>query len=507
MRKIPFDNVVVTSVVAELQAWIGAKIQDVRHPTVREVYFELFGPAGRAVLVISCDTLFYRLHLATRMPSNAPQPSPLLSTLRSKLIGARITRITQVETDRIVRIDLDGNEGIFTIIAELMGQHSNLVLLDGDGRAVGAMRWIGSQKSVRPVTHGAVYVLPPSSGVGRSTLYRELIAAGGGTDTPASYWSPGYGVYPLSLATLGYKQEKVLTISEALERHFREAVRAFAIEQKQTSLASQLRRLISARDAAISELNAAIEAGLHATTWQKYGDLLLAFGYSLPVGAHKAEVWDYEGDAITIPLDAELDGKLNAQRYYEKAKRAKGRLEMAHQQRDRLQADRDDILALLAEVEQVERLDELEDLEAQAKKRRWLQAPNLAQTKKEERPFEGHRVRQLFGPRGILVLYGENAEANDYLTLRVAKPNDYWLHVRGHTSAHVVIRTDNQPDRVQSDQLQFAARVALQNSPMKHSGFVSIDYTLKKYVRKPRGAAKGTALYTHEKTLNLQIEE
>ena len=116
-------------------------------------------------------------------------------------------------------------------------------------------------------------------------------------------------------------------------------------------------------------------------------------------------------------------------------------------------------------------------------------------------------MRQLLGPRGILVLYGENAEANDYLTLRVAKPNDYWLHVRGHTSAHVIIRTDNQPDRVQPDQLQFAARVALQNSPMKHSGFVSIDYTLKKYVRKPRGAAKGTALYTHEKTLNLQLEE
>jgi predicted ribosome quality control (RQC) complex YloA/Tae2 family protein len=50
----------------------------------------------------------------------------------------------------------------------------------------------------------------------------------------------------------------------------------------------------------------------------------------------------------------------------------------------------------------------------------------------------------------------------------------------------------------------FAAKVAVQHSPQKHAGFVAVDYTLKKYVRKPRGAAKGTALYTHEKTLHVE---
>jgi predicted ribosome quality control (RQC) complex YloA/Tae2 family protein len=102
------------------------------------------------------------------------------------------------------------------------------------------------------------------------------------------------------------------------------------------------------------------------------------------------------------------------------------------------------------------------------------------------------------------VLFGENAESNDYLTLRVARPNDYWLHVRGSTSAHVVIVTGNHPEKIGTEHLIFAARVAVQNSASKHAGYVPVDYTLKRYVRRPRGAPKGTALYTHEKTLHIE---
>ena len=110
----------------------------------------------------------------------------------------------------------------------------------------------------------------------------------------------------------------------------------------------------------------------------------------------------------------------------------------------------------------------------------------------------------LMAPGGLTVLYGENAESNDYLTLRVAKPSDWWLHVRGHVSAHVVIQTRNQPEKVSKEALMFAAKVAVQHSSLKHSGYVPVDYTLKKYVRKPRGGPKGTALYTHEKTLHVE---
>jgi predicted ribosome quality control (RQC) complex YloA/Tae2 family protein len=68
----------------------------------------------------------------------------------------------------------------------------------------------------------------------------------------------------------------------------------------------------------------------------------------------------------------------------------------------------------------------------------------------------------------------------------------------------VVIRTNKHPEKVGPELLQYAAKIAVMNSPSKHAGFVPVDYTLRKHVRKPRGAPAGTALYTHEKTLHVE---
>jgi predicted ribosome quality control (RQC) complex YloA/Tae2 family protein len=197
-----------------------------------------------------------------------------------------------------------------------------------------------------------------------------------------------------------------------------------------------------------------------------------------------------------------LDFKGNALAYFERAKRAKGRGSILAEQLSRLEADRLNLLAFLDRVTAAKRLLDVEDLWTEAKSRRWL-TEQIHVKNKEDRPYEGHRIRELLAPGGFKVLYGENAESNDYLTLKVARPNDMWLHVRGSTSAHVVILTGNHPEKINKEQLLFAAKIAVQQSPSKHAGFVPVDYTLRRYVRRPRGAAKGTALYTHEKTLHI----
>jgi predicted ribosome quality control (RQC) complex YloA/Tae2 family protein len=102
---------------------------------------------------------------------------------------------------------------------------------------------------------------------------------------------------------------------------------------------------------------------------------------------------------------------------------------------------------------------------------------------------------------GWEILHGENATSNDFLTTRVARPDDWWLHVRAAASAHVVIRTAGRPDRVPPRVLEEAARIAARHSESKHSGLVPVDYVLRKHVRKPRRAAPGRVTYQNEKTL------
>ena len=213
---------------------------------------------------------------------------------------------------------------------------------------------------------------------------------------------------------------------------------------------------------------------------------------------------DYDGCQLSIKLDPDLSAKDNALRYFDRAKRAKGRQGQVAEQIERIEASADQLRLVIQEVEDAKSLQILGGIEEEVRKNRWTHEQPIAKGGVIDRPYEGHRIRDVLGPNNYKILYGENAESNDYLTLRVAKSNDYWLHVRGHTSAHVVIQTHNQPDKVPREVLMAAAKIAVQNSNQKHAGYVSVDYVLKKYVRKPKGGAKGTALYTNEKSLHVE---
>ena len=321
-----------------------------------------------------------------------------------------------------------------------------------------------------------------------------------------SVLSPGNGAYPISVAALGLPEFPRPSISIALEQHFSAAVEAYEVHQVKSSLTAQLNRVLLAREAAISDLEQVRDAAKRADQLQLMGELILAYGPTLEPGAKRLSAEDYEGKPVEIALDPEKTFLENANKFFEKAKKAKGRAGFVQDQLARFANERAQVDSLLGKVEAETRLEPLLDLREQAREHHWLHGTAAPAARKKDRPFEGHRIRELIGPGGLAVLYGENAESNDYLTMRVAKPDDLWLHVRGSVSAHVVIRTMRHPEKVGKEALLFAAKVAVQNSPSKHSSYVPVDYTLKKHVRKPKGAPAGTALYTHEKTLHVDAK-
>jgi predicted ribosome quality control (RQC) complex YloA/Tae2 family protein len=121
-------------------------------------------------------------------------------------------------------------------------------------------------------------------------------------------------------------------------------------------------------------------------------------------------------------------------------------------------------------------------------------------TERKEAAFDGYKVRES-EIDGFAVFWGETATANDYVTTRIAKPNDYWLHVRGAHGAHVVLRTNGKPERVPQAVLLKAAAIAAKHSNQKHARHVPVTVTLGKHVRKPRKAAPGAVTFTNDKTL------
>lgn len=510
--KIPFDSFSLSAVVEELSGFVGGKVQDIRQPSEFEVCIGVYAGGREAMFLLSCHPEFARAHFVTKRPPNQAHPPVFCATLRSRLEGGRLVIARQVHGDRMLELGFESAAGDARLVAELMGKHSNLILLDATERVVSAAKWVGQSKSSRPIQPNSRYELPPvvdpSGPAPRSPfLERLLIASGLEEPGPISpVLSPGHGAYPMSVAPLGLQDNARATISIALEQHYDLAIPQAAADSLRASLLAQLRRTLLAKEVALTELKQAEEAGGRAAEWQRTAELILAYGPSAPDGAAELTAWDYDGAERTIKLTPELDFKQNAARFFERAKKAKGRLGFVRDQIVRISSDADAVRTLTVRVQDEVRLERLREFEQSAGRSRWINIQTPPAAKKEDRPYQGHKIRELLAPGGYTVLYGENAESNDYLTLRVARPSDLWFHVRGGASAHVIIVTRNQPERVQPETLRFAAQIAVHHSPSKHGGYVPVDYTLKKHVHRPKGGAKGAALYTHEKTIHVETQ-
>lgn len=531
LKKIPFDSLCLAAVCAELQSLVGGKLQKISQEAWHTIVLGIYAGGMERYLCLSVHPNFARIHLVSARGKNADDLPLLCRTMRAKLDGARVRKIEQVGFDRILRIELESQIGTYVLIAELMGKHSNLLLIDPEGKIAAAAKWLSPSLSSRPIGPGRVYTPPPTPlmpSLWEANDVNDLKGREGASPFLVSWlqsgirsiqqlhqcvqqgnYSPcvaeGYGAYPVDISPLGYPKTKAYqSISHALEVYFEESITAHEAEQKKRSLVQQLERVVMAREVAIQSLQEVMDTSKRAAELQLKGELILAYGGSLEEGASELEAYDYSGEPIKIALNGDLDFKQNAERYFRKAKHAKSRAGEVAEQIERLEAEKQAIEEILSRLENTNDPTVVERLQEAARARRWLFDQPIAARKAEDRPYEGKKVRELLCPSGERVFYGENSEANDYLTLRVAKPNDIWLHVRGAQSAHVVIQTHNQPDKISREALIFAAQVAVRHSVAKHSSYVEVDYTLKKYVRKPKGSPTGFATYTHEKTLRVE---
>lgn len=118
------------------------------------------------------------------------------------------------------------------------------------------------------------------------------------------------------------------------------------------------------------------------------------------------------------------------------------------------------------------------------------------------RPAEP-RLREYRLPGGWLLLVGKTDADNDRLSLHVARPGDWWFHVRGMPGSHVVLRVDEgrEPDR---ETLKRAAAVAAYHSKAREGGVVAVSATLARHVSKPRGAKPGTVEIRKEIVLKVR---
>lgn len=119
---------------------------------------------------------------------------------------------------------------------------------------------------------------------------------------------------------------------------------------------------------------------------------------------------------------------------------------------------------------------------------------------KSQQPTLPYRTFEL--EEGYVLYVGKNSANNDQLTMRFAKQNDYWFHVRGQSGSHCVLRApQSKVGKIPKRILEQAAAIAAYYSSARNASWTPVVYTLRKYVRKPKGAAVGAVTLDREEVV------
>jgi predicted ribosome quality control (RQC) complex YloA/Tae2 family protein len=206
-----------------------------------------------------------------------------------------------------------------------------------------------------------------------------------------------------------------------------------------------------------------------------------------------------DGRTLTIPLELAMTPVLNAEKYFNKAKKTRTAHDDALTRMKSLEVRLSTLRMLHDEIADVQSNEALKQFQ-QTYKVQLQQAGYL--TVKEQENLPPFRIFTVEG--GFQVLAGKSSDNNDMLTMKYAKPNDLWFHCRGSSGSHVVLKMNSALGDPSKAAIHQAASIAAYYSKMKNASSVPVAMTEKKFVRKPKGAPAGTVILEREKVIFVQ---
>ena len=168
---MPMDGVMLGFVARELDEKLrDGRIDRVIQPERDEIHLLIRAQGENHRLLLCASPSGARVHLTAHAKTGPMEPPMLCMLLRKYIGGGRVSAVRRVAGDRILEIDIAalselGDPVTRTLVVEMMGRHSNIILRGGDGRIVDASRHVDEDISrVRLVLPGLPYAYPPSQG-------------------------------------------------------------------------------------------------------------------------------------------------------------------------------------------------------------------------------------------------------------------------------------------------------------------------------------------------------
>ena len=559
-----FDALCMACMADELrQQILGGRIQRVLIPDKLSVGLEIYCQHRRHNLLASAHAELGRVLLASeKLRRGEGKPTGLLLLLRKYARGAHLSAIEQPPFERVLRLEFDHPEwGCSELILEVMGRHSNIILVDAAGRVLDSAKRVSEQMSRnRPILPGRPYTPPPPQaklppteltehrlreilsghepetqlwqalvaglrgmspllarevsfralGQPRATLTKverltPLLEAIGDLLAPLEdgHWQPtivNEGDHPAVYAPYPVTCRGEPKPVESMSRAIELCVAAVAGLDPYASAKRPLREEIASARARLERRRKAVQSSMtRATHAQQWREWGdWILTYSHAIEPRQDELVIESGDGEVLIIP--LDPAKPA---VENAQIYFSRYRKAQMAAQDGPARLEEVTLSLQDLEQIETdLDLAADRpEIEAVRAVLVEAGHLRRKGSKRAKVPASRPLSLTSPDGLTILVGRNSRQNDEVTFQRARGDDWWFHARGVPGAHVIVRAQGLP--LPPDTVQRAAELAAYYSRSRGEADVAVDFTRRRQVRRIRGAAPGLVSYAGEQTVRV----
>lgn len=550
-----FDGLFTMAMANELKQLETGRITKIHQPNALEIVLHIRSKGENYKLLCSIHPSYARVHLTEHSIDNPAEPPMFCMLLRKHIEGGIIHAITTDSFERILTFNIEskneiGDQVFRKLTMEIMGRHSNIMLIDeGNGKMIDSLKHLPpSVNSYRTVLPGQPYIAPPEQNKinpatmsddeikqffieektakevvehlkgfspihANELLYRlnegeivptfksfieEIVSSANPTYIEVdrkTYFSP------TTITHLNGQETHYESLSVLLDRVFYARAERDRVKQQAGDLERWLQNERNKLTLKLKKLQKDLDNASKLDKFQLYGELLMAHLYQFEKGMKEVTVTNYyseNGEQITIPLSVRKTPVENAQSYYTKYNKAKNALVMVKEQIEKAEDEIQYFEMLMAQVHQASPSD-IEEIREELAEQGYLRMRTSKRKKKPTKPSP----EQFTSSTGIPISVGKNNKQNDYLTFKMAKKTDIWLHTKDIPGSHVVIHS-NEPDE---KTLFEAATLSAYFSKARDSSSVPVDYTEIRQVKKPNGAKPGFVIYFEQKTLYVTPDE
>lgn len=550
-----FDGFYTHKITEELTSKLkNGRIHKIYQPFEQELQFVIRSNRTNYRLEASIHPMYYRMHL-TDEKSNNPQQAPMFCMLlRKHLENATVLDIRQFENDRIITFELSGRDELgdlqsYLLIFELMGRHSNIILVNPvTKKIIDCIKHIPpSMNSFRSLQPGAEYILPPKNETQKNifelnnteldtfaTEHQELLAAGKASKViqgmsalaskQISAWisdnnlsssqalskyleelKSGQPVifrsdnqmkfYAMDLPYLNGERDYFPTLSASLDLFYNQKVRLDRVKQLSGDLIQRLKQVIEKNYHKLDNLQKDRLIAEDADIYRLKGELINAFSYQIEKGQSSTIVQNYykNNEPYTIELNPRKTPSENSQAYFKRYTKYRDSLRYIEKQEKLATEEIEYLESVLVQLDQAE-IEDIEDIKTELVREGYGGKRNKTIKKRAK---SKSKPRQYKSSDGVIMYVGRNNQQNDELSMRKASKNHWWLHTKDIPGAHVIVESDKPSDQTMTE----AAEIAAYYSKSQNSANVPVDTVQVKHLRKPNGAKPGYVIYEGQNTL------